>query len=277
MLSHLATCPPPKKYKRARQGTLLLLVLLTTAILTGCSRNSVESTSPPVATHSRSLVDELKLTPAEDKINRIDVAIFSYETVKEEIPRNILDRKGERELLSWRVRLLPYLEEERLYNQFHLDEPRDSPHNISLVAKMPDVFRLTAKSEAGKTTVLAVRGKDTVFDANSVRRFEDIPDGFHETVFVVTTGNNKSITWTQPADLSVDVVDPVSSLGQLEDEEFLAIFADGNIRRINRRVSPGVLWALMSSNGGEKLKPFGLLEHVGDTLGTKRESVPPEK
>ncbi len=42
--------------------------------------------------------------------------------------------------LSWRVALLPYLEEMDLYRKFHQDEPWDSPHNKALIPRMPAVF-----------------------------------------------------------------------------------------------------------------------------------------
>jgi len=38
-------------------------------------------------------------------------------------------------LFSWRVLILPYLEQDHLYRQFNLDEPWDSPHNMSLWKK----------------------------------------------------------------------------------------------------------------------------------------------
>jgi hypothetical protein len=49
------------------------------------------------------------------------------------------DKKG-KALLSWRVALLPYLDQNNLFNQFHLDEPWDSAHNKKLLSKMPKVF-----------------------------------------------------------------------------------------------------------------------------------------
>ena len=39
--------------------------------------------------------------------------------------------------LSWRVAILPYLEQDTLYKQFKLDEPWDSPHNKKLIRQMP--------------------------------------------------------------------------------------------------------------------------------------------
>src|SRR5205823_10918869 len=56
-------------------------------------------------------------------------------------------------LLSWRVHLLPFLEQDNLYKQFHLDEPWDSEHNKKLIARMPPVYRSSDKVAAdGRTT-----------------------------------------------------------------------------------------------------------------------------
>ncbi|HKB04137.1 MAG TPA: DUF1559 domain-containing protein, partial [Gemmataceae bacterium] len=56
-------------------------------------------------------------------------------------PADITDKAG-KPLLSWRVELLPYMEQADLYKQFRRDEPWDSEHNLQLLAKMPDVFRV---------------------------------------------------------------------------------------------------------------------------------------
>ena len=55
----------------------------------------------------------------------------------------IHDAQG-KPLLSWRVHVLPYLDGngEELYQQFHLDEAWDSPHNRQLIKKMPRVFAI---------------------------------------------------------------------------------------------------------------------------------------
>ena len=55
-------------------------------------------------------------------------------------PAAVRDRNG-RPLLSWRVLILPYLEQQALFDEFKLDEPWDSPHNVHLLKKMPLIFR----------------------------------------------------------------------------------------------------------------------------------------
>ena len=69
-------------------------------------------------------------------------------------PPASVDKKGTR-LLSWRVLILPYIGEEKLHEQFHLDEPWDSKHNKELLAKMPEVFNTSrAKDLLVLATVL---------------------------------------------------------------------------------------------------------------------------
>ena len=57
-------------------------------------------------------------------------------------PERGLATKPPRPTLSWRVAILPYVEQMALYNQFHLDEPWDSPHNMQFVRRMPKTYAL---------------------------------------------------------------------------------------------------------------------------------------
>ena len=43
-------------------------------------------------------------------------------------------------LVSWRVLILPYIEQDNLFREFKLDQPWDSPHNLALVERMPQVY-----------------------------------------------------------------------------------------------------------------------------------------
>ena len=61
--------------------------------------------------------------------------------------RPIKADKDGKPLLSWRVLILPYVEQEDLYKQFHLDEPWDSEHNKKLIEKMPAVYRVARHTQ----------------------------------------------------------------------------------------------------------------------------------
>ena len=80
----------------------------------------------------------------------------------------IQDREG-RPLLSWRVAILPFIDQKDLYEEFRLDESWDSPHNAKLVERMPDVFASPAKpaEKSGETRYLAPVGPGTIFAARA--------------------------------------------------------------------------------------------------------------
>jgi hypothetical protein len=74
-------------------------------------------------------------------LQTILLAIHAYHDVHKQLPADVTDKAG-KPLLSWRVELLPFLNEDNLYKQLKRDEPWDSPHNLRLLAKMPDVYRV---------------------------------------------------------------------------------------------------------------------------------------
>ena len=74
-------------------------------------------------------------------LKAIAVALHAFHDTHNRFPTDVTDKDG-KPLLSWRVELLPYLEEDNLFKQLRRDEPWDSPHNLKLLAKMPDVYRV---------------------------------------------------------------------------------------------------------------------------------------
>lgn len=74
-------------------------------------------------------------------LKQILLAMHNYNDTYGHLPANICDKDG-KPLLSWRVAILPFLEQEALYKQFRLEQPWDSEHNLKLLAKMPPVYRV---------------------------------------------------------------------------------------------------------------------------------------
>ena len=81
-----------------------------------------------------------------NNLKQIGLGVLNYESRHGELPNNSYSPDG-KPLLSWRVHLLPYIEEEALYRQFHLDEPWDSPNNKPLLARMPKVYATPARAQ----------------------------------------------------------------------------------------------------------------------------------
>src|SRR5690606_13567468 len=94
------------------------------------------------------------------------IGLHNFHDTFGQLPAAYNTDKDGKPLLSWRVGLLPFLEEGALYNEFHLDEPWDSDHNKKLIARMPAVYRSpNSKAPAGKTIYLGVGGKHGLLGA----------------------------------------------------------------------------------------------------------------
>ena len=85
--------------------------------------------------------------------------------------------------------LLPYIEQQALYQQFHLDEPWDSPNNRPLVEQMPAVFASqTMPLPPGQTSYLAFAHEQSIFPGNKKVWFADVTDGTSNTIMCVQAG-----------------------------------------------------------------------------------------
>lgn len=155
-------------------------------------------------------------------------------------------------LLSWRVHVLPYLDQEALYREFHLDEPWDSEHNKKLIERMPDVYRLPGvKVAEGKTCVLLPVGQSTIYAKGQGQQIREITDGTSNTILAVEADDEHAVIWTAPEDLPYDSEKPSAGLGRHYGDGFLALVADGSVRFLPASIEEQQLKALFSPAGGE--------------------------
>src|SRR5262249_7254639 len=88
----------------------------------------------------KAIAEEASIRADKNKLRQIGLAFPSYRDPDDHFrAQAIWDAKG-KPLLSWRVAILPFIEEEALYRQFKLDEPWDSPHNKKLIPLMPKTY-----------------------------------------------------------------------------------------------------------------------------------------
>jgi len=171
----------------------------------------------------------------------------------------ITDNQGQ-PLLSWRVRLLPYLGDDakKLYDRFKLTEPWDSAHNKALLKEMPAFYRtgLDPKLAAeGKTTFVVPVGPDTIFPPGKPMRIVDVTDGTSNTILALEIDPAKAVPWTKPDDLVVDLKQPLANLGFDADGTVKVLMADGSVRRVAKTIAPATFAALLTRNGGEVVNP----------------------
>jgi hypothetical protein len=189
---------------------------------------------------------------AINNLKQIGLALHNYHDVHKQFPIGIRDKKGKL-LLSWRVQILPYVGGEQLYEKFKLDEPWDSEHNIKLVKQMPPVFRSPgSKAAPGKTTFLGPTGKGLFFDRAAPQRgIKEITDGTSNTIMVLEVDDDHAATWSAPDDLNVDPKQPLKGIGGNPAGRFLALFADGLVRAMNRKIAPADFYKFLTIDAGD--------------------------
>lgn len=187
-------------------------------------------------------------TQAANDIKQAGLAFHNYHDANGHFPAQaIYDKKG-KPLLSWRVAILPYIEQKALYDQFHLDEPWDSDHNIKLMDRMPMVYRNPSSAEESKTNFLAVTGKGTAFDGKKGKSYSDFKGGTSNAIMFVEA--NKFVPWTKPEDFEVDWDSPSQGLGGIRPGGFQAGLADGSVQFFPSVMAEDSIKALFRINSG---------------------------
>lgn len=192
-----------------------------------------------------------------NRLKQIGLAMHNYYDQNQSFPAQAkFDAQG-KPLLSWRVLILPMLDQNKLYQQFHLNEPWDSPHNRTLIEKMPEIYRspVSKLTEKGRTHYLYPVGKETVCPGPRGVEFKEITDGTAATIMVVEANDDQAVVWTKPDDLPFDPQQPARGLGGLYGDGFWVAFCDGSARFLRLSNDPAILRALFTRAGGEVV-PF---------------------
>jgi prepilin-type processing-associated H-X9-DG protein len=194
-----------------------------------------------------------------NNLKQIGLAMHNFLSSNGQFPADIRSKDG-KPLLSWRVQILPFIDQAALFNEVRLDEPWDSPHNKALLERMPATFAVPGRpGEPGSTFYRGFKGTNTIFDPLVPKgvTIQSITDGTSNTIAVVEA--KQAVPWTKPdSDLRFDH-DPklertkalLSELGGHFTGGFNALFCDGSVRFIRVTVSLQVLQSLITRNGGE--------------------------
>ncbi len=191
-----------------------------------------------------------------NNLRDIGVAMQRYNDLHGRFPAAYTVDKQGHPLLSWRVELLPLVGQEKLYKQFHVDEPWDSPYNRPLIEKMPDIFGSPdpRSKEKGRTRYVVPVGKETVFPGSTPLSVSDIRDGCANTIMAVELDDDHAVIWTRPQDLSFNAANPAEGLAALPKGGFWALLCDSSVRWIPKEFDPKYLRAAFMRAGGEAIE-----------------------
>jgi len=192
-------------------------------------------------------------TQSRENLKAIGQAILQYEQERLSFPETAIKDEQGKPLLSWRVRLLPYLGHAELYEQFDLTQPWNSEHNRKLIEQMPELFQCPEMDNGEFTTnYLLVVGPDTIFSAERATTRQEFLDDLQDTIILVEANADQAVIWTQPGDLAYDPQHPRQGLGKLRRGLDIALLADGSVQMISHNINQEILKALMSKSADVK-------------------------
>ncbi len=195
---------------------------------------------------------------ASNNLKQIALAIHNYHSAYKKMPPTAITDDNGKRLLSWRVAILPFIEQQALYEQFHLDEPWDSEHNLKLAEQMPMIYTdPSLPLPPGMTVFQAAVGEGMVMEHDRDNRFRDITDGTANTIMVVEADASQAVQWTAPDDLDIDLQQPIDQMGHIHPGGFHVVFADGAVRFVTHSVDLDVFRALLTRDGGEDVRGWG--------------------
>jgi hypothetical protein len=146
--------------------------------------------------------DRGRRTECKNHLKQLALALHNYHDTHGAFPPAYIADKDGRPMHSWRVLILPFMDQRHLYELYRLDEPWNGPHNRLLASQMPAEFRCPSDpGPATETSYFVVVGPKTIFPGAVPIAIKDIPDGTSNTILLVEAADS-GINWLEPRDLS---------------------------------------------------------------------------
>jgi len=195
---------------------------------------------------------------ASNHLKQLSLAMQNYHDEYQCFPPAVVTDDAGKPLYSGRVLLLPFLEEQSLYDQFDKSQAWNSPANLPLTQKAPSVYMdpSAPNGGAGQTDFLFVTGAGTALEplpSGGSRTFAGISDGTSNTLYMVEI-KNSGINWAEPRDL--DISQPMSLPAGNHPNVNLGVFYDGHTQAIPKQTSPQQIRAMATRSGGEVIEDF---------------------
>lgn len=243
----------------ATRSLPMLIAVILGSLLAGATiiGFSVSVIMPAVA----SARVEARKARSATNLQQIAQAMMAYKNQYGSFPpAYIADDKG-KPMHSWRVLLLPFLNEGNLHRQYDFSQPWDSPQNMLLATQIPEVYIAPGDQSAAasyETSYLVIVGKGSMFpDDKSVREAE-ISDGPGATILVAESYES-GICWLEPKDLDMRTMNfsingaPTDCIRSQHPEGANVLLADGQVRFLTIDTPPEYVEAFATRGKGDSV------------------------
>ena len=186
-------------------------------------------------------------------LTQISRAMLAYEATFGHLPPAFVADKNGRPMHSWRVLLLPFLDGQALYDEYHFDEPWDGPHNRALANRMPAAYHCpSAGSTNSVTSYVVIVGPHTALPGAKEVQMAEIKHPAN-TIMMVEAAQ-AGINWLEPRDLSekdmqFKINGNPNEIGSLHVHGANVLYCDGSTHYFADSTDAEVLKQLIDQSG----------------------------
>lgn len=189
-----------------------------------------------------------------NNMKQIGLALHNYHDVHGSFPPPFVADEDGRPMHSWRVLILPFMQEQDLYDQYRFDEPWDGPNNRKLWSQIPDAYTCpsTKYAEPYQTPYQVVVGENTLFEPGKTTSLEDIYDGTSNTILVAEAASSP-VHWMKPRDVRYSPnTPPYASLrsSNHEGKGLHVLYADASTDFLDESTSYAELRSMIERSDG---------------------------
>jgi type II secretory pathway pseudopilin PulG len=191
-----------------------------------------------------------------NNLKQIALAIENYEKAHGALPPACTTDADGKPLHSWRTLILPYLEQQSLYDSIDLTKPWNDPANAEALKTSVSAYQCPSTTKGdNRTTYLAVLTPTSCFRAVETRSLSEITDRASETMMLIEVNSEHAVPWISPADADENLV---LGLGEPKSKTphpngMNALFVNGSVQFLSSQIPADVRRAMISIAGNEKM------------------------
>lgn len=230
-----------------RQGYWLVNLLIVVAILA-----LVIALFLPSVRRAR---EAARRTQCRNNLKQLGMALHNYHDKYGVFPPVCtVDERGQ-PMHSWRTLLLPYLDQQALYEKIDLSKPWNDPSNAeALNTQLFEFLCPSAIHPLTHTTYLAVATEHSVLRRTASLRIDEISDGTSNTILVIDVPMVEAIPWMEPRDADTSLALSFRTATKHPHTGGAhVLFADGAVRFLSQIIKEDVARALLTADGGEEI------------------------